>query len=574
VSACALLCGPAWSDAAEPPSAPWVIGPGHEQEVLRLLEPLKLGGPIADGCLLRNVSIDGSTIDLTIGCPSGMSHLRLQLRRPLADGPGAPSLEIEADAGVPPDISAFIRRSLRGEVRPSLLVRASPPPPSRVPDFPYERWPLWPLFLILGSASAVAWRRSRLSAGPQGGSDASTGDLLAAGFAIVAFAAGAALRLSYPGDIEYKWDESSMFKDARAIARGAPWPALGWPSSLSVVNPGPSIWIFVLLLRISGASTPVGLARAVVGLNLLALAVLFGFALRLRGNERRQWMWAGALAAVSPLAVIMQRKIWSPSVLPIFSLLTLLAWRRRNDAKGAFFWGLMGALVGQIHMTGFFLSAALIAGALILRRLRAGPPTVWPAWLAGTTVGSISLVPWLIWWLQHRPSVGDGLHAGRLTGWRLWLENSVGCGLDHSLGPEHLQSFLSAPCVRLAYGAVALGCAGALWLAIRTRRADWAALARTHGFQAFAIVFVLYGYGAATLPVGFPPHYLFVVFPLDTFTFPLLATAGNRRPWPLAVLFLAHAVIAASLLSYLHVHHGAPGGDYGVGWQYQPVAPD
>src|SRR5581483_9683983 len=84
---------------------------------------------------------------------------------------------------------------------------------------------------------------------------------------------GAVLRLSFPGDIEYKEDEKYMFDASQAIGVTEPWPELGMVSGGQVKNPGMSVWVFVGLARIFHATNPIELARAVQCMNILALVV-------------------------------------------------------------------------------------------------------------------------------------------------------------------------------------------------------------------------------------------------------------------------------------------------------------
>src|SRR5262249_45948499 len=181
---------------------------------------------------------------------------------------------------------------------------------------------------------------------------------------VLALAAGAVLRLVWGADIEYKADEAWTFRRTQEGGRTEPFPGLGNPTSPGFRNRGLSVWIFLALGKLFAATDPVSLARAVQGLNITALLLLVGFILCFvpRG-EREPWLWAAALAAVNPLAVLCQRKIWPPSVLPLFTVLLLAAWWRRERRGAALLWGLLGACLGQVHMAGFFFAAGFAAWA-------------------------------------------------------------------------------------------------------------------------------------------------------------------------------------------------------------------
>lgn len=63
----------------------------------------------------------------------------------------------------------------------------------------------------------------------------------------LAIAAGLALRLAFPNDIEFKTDERWTFDEARAALAGGPWRWFGMPMSVGGLNPGLSLWAFIPL---------------------------------------------------------------------------------------------------------------------------------------------------------------------------------------------------------------------------------------------------------------------------------------------------------------------------------------
>lgn len=158
----------------------------------------------------------------------------------------------------------------------------------------------------------------------------------------LAIAAGIALRLAYPGDIEWKGDEVWTFVHAQSMVAGGPWPWSGMTTSLGPPNPGMSLWVFAGLFAIFGVETPPDLARAVQSLNIAPLAAFAAFAFAVVPKQRReQCLWAAALWAVNPLAVIFERKIWPPSVLPLAMIAFMAAWWFRRRVGAAFAWGLL-----------------------------------------------------------------------------------------------------------------------------------------------------------------------------------------------------------------------------------------
>jgi hypothetical protein len=263
------------------------------------------------------------------------------------------------------------------------------------------------------------------------------------------FVAGVLLRLSWGKDIEYKGDERYAFETVQATLHGAPWPEFGTNSSIPLINPKISIWVFIALGKITRACSPIELARAVQCTNILAMALLILFIARcVPIEEQEYWWWGAALVFVNPFDVLLHRKIWAPSIFPIFSLAMLTAWWFRRKWTGAFFCGLIGTILGQIDMGGWFLTAAYGFGTLAsdrIKRIR------WFPMVAGALVGLWPLINWLhllekffvshwIHLLHSTPHMANVCHP--LSGWFdnapgqvwwLWITGSAGFGLDYSL---------------------------------------------------------------------------------------------------------------------------------------------
>src|ERR1700676_4786883 len=95
---------------------------------------------------------------------------------------------------------------------------------------------------------------------------------------LAAIAAGIALRLIWPGDIEYKADEQYTFARMQELLAGGSWPSVGMMTRMGTFNPGMSVWIFIALGGLIGARTPPELATAVQLLNAAGIIGLVAFA--------------------------------------------------------------------------------------------------------------------------------------------------------------------------------------------------------------------------------------------------------------------------------------------------------
>jgi 4-amino-4-deoxy-L-arabinose transferase-like glycosyltransferase len=395
-------------------------------------------------------------------------------------------------------------------------------------------------------------------------------------FFAVALIVGAVLRLANAGDMEYKADEAWTFEASQRIGHAEPWPAVGMTSSVGAKNPGMSVWVFVALARIAHVHTPVGLGRAVMGLNVLALLLLFLFTVTaVPPREREAWLWAGAFAAVSPIAVVLERKIWPPSVFPAFCVMFLLGWWRRDRRWGALLWGFAGALLGQIQMSGFLLAAALAAWVAVFGRRRLA--TRWPAWGLGSLAGALPLVPWL-GYLATEGGAAFTRHSfwPALELWPTWFADALGLSLYYKLRDDYA-SFLRwgmyLP-VLLQMAALLLG----VYVLVAALRAAWRARARLWPLRALAAgcsetAFLcsagFLGFGGLLALVGsFHPHYMIVLFPVEWLLFAALALGFASRPrLVLSLAWAAQLAITVSFLSFIHQNGGAPGGDYGRSYE-------
>jgi hypothetical protein len=427
----------------------------------------------------------------------------------------------------------------------------------------------------------------------------------------LALLAGAVLRLIWPTDIEYKADEVWTFQHSRETEL----PPLGMPSSVDVPNPGMSLWAFILLQRLSGAEDPPALARAVQLANVAALLLLVVFALRhVPPPEREAWLWAAALVAVNPLAVLFHRKIWPPCLLPLLTLAMLYGWWYRQRRGPAFLWGLIGACLGQIHMSGFFFAGGFALWALLFDRpSHPNPPSLaekvrigerqrvaWGSWLVGSAMGVLPMLPWLAHLLSHpstRPlNLHRWVHACELKFWVRWCTEAFGLGINYTFGP-YFREFLRYPLlgdrptylVGVLHGFVVgvallllLRAAGQLghprerWYSLWIGRSSASAFTQNAALWGFGLLLTLSCFSIHR-------HYMIVLFPLEFLWVARLAlppdclTASAAGPLRfgralLLSLCLAQFLLSANMLAYIHGRKNFAGAEYGISYAAQQTA--
>lgn len=399
---------------------------------------------------------------------------------------------------------------------------------------------------------------------------------------VCALACGVVLRLIWPADIEWKADEQRMFSWASTIGVTDPWPSSGMASGVAVPNPGLSVWLFVPLARVAGS--PVTLAQVVQIINVVALLgfVALGASRLIAGPARQIWFAGLALMSVNPIAVVLARKIWAQSLLPVFTVVTLAAHASRSSWSGAFLWGLAGALTGQVHMSGFFFQGALVLFTVSSSwwKPQAGvnERTRWSAWLAGSLVGAIPLWPWALDLLRAENRFSRDWIATLVPRAPYnWLIDSLAVDTPYIYRPESVW-FLGEPRIggvptygmavaHAALIAIAIYCL-ARWLkTVRRPRV----LPADEDSNVWVWIYAA-AFGMTTLlmlaGVRARTHYLVVAYPLPFVWLAwLLLTHGSPRLFR-TVLALQLA-ISVTLMLQVHRDGGVVNGAYGPSYRAQ-----
>jgi hypothetical protein len=406
---------------------------------------------------------------------------------------------------------------------------------------------------------------------------------------VVTLVLGAALRLVWIEDMEYKYDECWTFWQTQGLygQKDSPW--LGLYTSTGVRNPGMSVWVFIALAKLVHATEPTDLARAVQITNILALGLLTWFALRVVPREQREpWLWAIALAAVNPLTVGFHRKIWAPSVLPLLMVIVLIGWWYRERRSGAFVWAALMVVMGQIHPSGFFLALAFFLWAVLFDRRR----VAWTGWFTGSAIGALPMLPWFYYLLTNSPVSSPHrtlMHVAEGKFWIRWVTEPFGLGLDYSLF-EDFPRFMKYPLVAgvptylvgLLHGLVV---ALMVFVLGRTLHLLWVERSRLlerwigrSSDTAFTQSAALWGFGLLLTLSCLPlyRHYMIILFPLEflwaarlTLAAPSPADGAEPpvfRPGRvlLAGLVAVQFLITVNFLGYIHTTGGSTSGDYGI----------
>jgi hypothetical protein len=415
---------------------------------------------------------------------------------------------------------------------------------------------------------------------PKGGSD-----LLAL---VLFLLLAVALRLTYPLDFEYKYDQIYLFQKSQTVGHTEHWPTLGMSSGVGTKNPPLSIWIFPALAKLTHATTPEALTQAQIALNLLALAALAALILvAIPAHKREPWIWAFGIACVNWHQVFYDRVLWSQSALPLFCVAHLAAFLHRRSRAGSLALGLTGPLLGQIHMPGFYFVAGIKAALLLLDRRSVH----WRYWALGVALAAIPLLPWLIYLMTESVPRG-GVQPSALLDGAFWVNafhQATGTDFSFRFG-KTLEEFLLGPwiqgratrfvmtlqaiCALIGITAIvsAAGKAAARWqFAVESgkRRLQAALVPESFRDEALLLTGGVAGFGLLLTLSGFRiyPHYLLTAFPLVPLSLTLALwkiEKVRRSRMILAALVFAQLLTTALLREHLHETGGSSQSDHGV----------
>ena len=356
-----------------------------------------------------------------------------------------------------------------------------------------------------------------------------------------------------------------MFQKAERIAQGIdPWPWVGMQSGVGTENPGASVWAFTALAHVT--DTPEGMTFAVMLLNVLALWAFAAWVMKLWPEDDREVGLGGlALFAVSPLPVLFSRKIWAQDLLPVLLVPWYIGHSLRHRAWAAFIFGFISALMGQLHLSGFFAAASMWIATLIYDR----KGTRWLSLLGGATLGALPMLPWLQFLLSGKASTRPRLFIWSIDYFWEGFKLTWGVNLRYTMH-KNFGEFLRSPRIgetntwfigglHIALCLLALACV--IIIAIKFR-----SLRLSQPLRIYATAIVLTGVLLHALGVLVYVHYLIVWSPLLH-----IATAWmlSHRRHLLAVCITMQLIITSSFLWFIHTHGGAPRGDFGVSYGAQ-----
>lgn len=386
--------------------------------------------------------------------------------------------------------------------------------------------------------------------------------------------AGCVVRMLFLNHMEWKYDQAWMFYSAVENAANFHFPWIGMKSGGGISNPGLSVWVFNILGFFF--KTPISMAFGVALLNILAI---FGFTLfglkRKEPREREFLLKTAALWSVSPLAFVFSRSIWAQDILAPFVIgFLVFAYYRKRPIFG-FLWGFVGALLGQIHMPGFFYAFGFFA-FLFIRDFNKKKTAHYGYWLLGSVIGGLLLLPWLNYLMEmpkivkapdpNNSGVIEFKHIFKFRFYTYTFLDAFGIHLKYSLG-KAFKSFLAFPygfyLTGLLHGfLVVTGLVGVFSFLKNIKNESWGSFDELWGAS-------FIGGGLALTLVGLKmhPHYIICALPFSYYL--AVRILHHFKPW-LTWSFIGSQLLVTSLfLTYVVNNGGVPGQEYGKSYQSQ-----
>jgi hypothetical protein len=396
---------------------------------------------------------------------------------------------------------------------------------------------------------------------------------------------GMILRITWLSDMEWKFDQAWMFFNGQEIAKTFNFPLVGMKSGGGILNPALGIWLFSLISMIF--KSPITVNFMVAFLNIVTLAIMLIFGLKSfqkDSTEQSLLIKACALASVSPLAILYSRNIWAQDLIPFFSMFFFVSVYYRSKKSGAFFWGLVGSLLGQIHMPGFFYAFGFLLIVLIYDIKNKTNTTKWGYWILGSFIGSLALVPWLIH-LSELPTIvtpvdknnSGTLEIKHIVKFRFYiymLLESLGIHLKYTLKTKFWEY------IKMPFGTYLVGIIHIVLLTIgMTAFIKWIRKTKSSiwKFKSLSPINILIlaswiGGGGVLTIIGLKmhPHYIICAFPFSYY-FMVICLKELKPIWT-KIFISSQLLVSIFFMSYIHSHDGIPDtipGDYGKTYKAQ-----
>lgn len=383
------------------------------------------------------------------------------------------------------------------------------------------------------------------------------------GSLLICLALGIVLRLIWPWDMEWKADEKLMFSMAQDAVQSSKLPYLGMDSGVGLKNAGFSVWPFAAFYML--ATTPVGMTFIVMLVNALALGIMFHNARQMQ-SHKEVFLAGTVLVSVNVLMVIFSRKLWAQDVMPIFTAMIWFLHLKRERLWTFFFLGVLSALAGQLHISGFFYAFGLFAAMMMAKQFKLKSLALYGM---GFLIGILPALHWI-------QSLILGGHTSNTSGSNIFkfeyflhaAIDPLGINLKYSLGDELIPMVKHLYFLPLVAGMIIVAATVySIIVYLRSQPFMSARLKWNNPIFFYGMAFVLIP-GLLLTFSGSPirSHYLIGAAPFLQIMFAKLWLKAGKKV--LFMVMISQLILSVLFLWYVH-HSTMINGDYGVPFKHQ-----
>lgn len=378
------------------------------------------------------------------------------------------------------------------------------------------------------------------------------------------------LRMLWPEDMEWKADEMLMHSMAAEAVQSGDLPFVGMKSGAGPDNPGFSVWPFVLMYSLS--DHPLNMVVFVQLINVLALVMMYFCVNKYEGKDREVLLLSLAIMAFNVLNIIWSRKIWAQNLLPLFTAAIWWCYLHRHKNITLFFMGVLAALAGQLHISGFFYAAGFMLAVLVFKKFTFLQIRMYAG---GFILGLIPALPWMNHILHRHEASNIGIsHIFKLEYFLHLFTDPLGINVLYSLGANGTKHFNSEfkyiPLLLVIVVLIVLLLAIYKWLkGSGAKNMSWN---KDSELLFLFMAFVVFPGLLLTLSASpVRSHYLIAAMPFAGIWLSWLLIQAFRKK---AFLFLIPVLLLSGFfMYYIHKNKGCTldGADYGPTWQVQQL---
>lgn len=408
-------------------------------------------------------------------------------------------------------------------------------------------------------------------------------------FVVAVILLGVILRLVWIGDMEYKEDEQINVAFLARLGQSDFTPIAPVSQHAGIAHS--SGFYYLVWFFMGGSKTPIAAGVAVAAINGVALGVALWIARHLRTAR-----YALAMCATSVPLVVYSRKIWQPDLLVAWLCLGLgmlaAGLKLQSGPKRAVTLAASGlCFVLAVHMyLGAGVAAAVVGAYLFVWFLCTGRQADAIAWAAGSGLGWLSFIPWVLAILRRIP----GSH-GPTSMAKHWSSDPIPGLISSTLAvPAPVQFYetylrpveavlQNSPwpyvfqTTRLLVGLAIILALTAFWLGLASVFAAWRKSFRDPVLVAALLAILLNGPALFAVRLGNHLHYWLAVVPLAFYVTAWSVTGAPHRHWATLQRMLAIGLCAVSTLAsvafllLVNLNRGLPG-EYGPAYGESNVA--